>query len=553
MLAAVGAAVFCVVAFFVYSSLTSGDATADADSKESSNQLAVEEPAEPDVLSTAPAATGSEPAETPAGPTVTETIPIDNEPASIDWDVRNDPFSGGMPPGLNTGHLRPIQPGFSPWHFAASPDLKVAAVADANEIVEVWNLGSKKRQAVCRVPGEKIFAVALPEADTLVVWSAISGLQTFSTASGERNDQLEIPTRLEHGANVSAGLAVSPGGSYLALVRKGIRLYHTTDWKLSAILPEESPWSTLAVGFHPKGEKLIALEQTAAVPLRYRLMIRELKDGEPAEIVPPPRPGNLARADVSGPLYARAGAQNRLFLFWGGRAIVGEEGGRVVWLNARPHRLSVPLDFGSFWVAEADKPPEIAQMEWDQLEKAVKKFDFDRGSGQVSPDNGAAVRINVEATVGNQRDTVVGDLEVLLTERLRTQGFDVSVSGRATLIINYREKDGGPLTSLPYYDEQGERRAKPVSGSAKKTSPVVEIQWFAGDVKKKLWWRKFPVSSRDIVCTAEQAKLPPQEAYAQAALDAVKAELSGRILPYFMYKGLIGGSMELPLMTSKLK
>lgn len=476
---------------------------------------------------------------------VLPAVPIPEESDVVEWTALADPFAEDKPaPGLTAAHLKGIKLSITPRTLGADPALKVAAIGGADDAGVVWDLQSHKRLSTFEVPGEKIAAVAALSPERVIVWGSESGLMQFAADSGKPESRLAIPTE---GGHPECGLAVSPGGKFLALVRKGIRIYDTTEFKFSGLIPLPNGQQVLAFCFHPQGDKLLVVYDTQD-RLQYRLAIYELPTGQESAASRPLRAGSLRHAAVSGLLTPRVNEQNRMYLFLGARAVLSEEDGRLLWLNQRPPAFAMPLESGRLWIADG-KDAQMSQMDWDKMESTVRKFDFNREVSQINPDIKARIKVEVGSVATNSKPAVTAKLKGYLENWLAGQEMGTEGSADATLIVKYSERTGGRLTSLRVRGANGQETTKPADG--KLTEPEVEVTWHHDVLDMDLWQKKVRVRASDVVCA------PGQEGtagFAAAALDQTLVELGEVGIPYFVVKSLVGSkNEELPLVVSHLR
>lgn len=476
------------------------------------------------------------------------------EPDSVEWAVAVDPPQGGVPPMLDKDRISGLKPGFSPTTFGIDPTHQAAAVGAPKDNVEVFDLASGAYKCTRIVRGEKILAVAMTAPDKLLVWSDGAGIQRFAATSGksmEAEHKYSIPfSPIEGEAFPERGLSVSPGGNYMALVRRGLRIYRVDDGKLSGIIPTPVGEQVIGQGFTPDGKYLAVIYAATRRPFNYRVVPINVETGKPEESRIKTRPGDLLSEDLRGGIYFRQGKNGR-YLFLGNQFILNQDDGRIVSLVAQPPALAVPLQNGEYWTA-GKSGVGYGSVDWKTVEESVRSFDLAPGAVQFHPDFQVAVDVQVDSTSANDPAEVTARVKATMEQALKLQGFIVSDASSSKVIVRYSEAAGKAQTMLPFYDENGLVQQKMVD-SFEGVLPKIEVELFSGETKERLWWSgKLPVFPAEIVCTAEQAEMPAKEAFAQAAVDCAAARAAGLIHPFFYFKGILGTNF-LPVQANTLK
>lgn len=493
-------------------------------------------------------------AEAPTPTTPTKTTPEKNpdpepvaetEPDALPvWGGAVDPADPGSVAGpLALAKVEVLKPGFPVGSFAYDPSQKAAALgALKGGKIEVWNLDDGKLKCTAEVQQDDIVALAMPNPQKLIAWTAKSGMIAFNATTGTIEKAIPIPATAESGARYQAGLVVSPGGKYLSVARKGIRLYRTSDYKLAGIVPTPKDEQVISQGFRPDGTELVVVYQRRTAPFVITVALIGLADGKVDDELTKKRSGDLR--DNVGPLDFRTGDMNRQYLFVGNQGIMDGEGGRMVWRVRNAPLVLLPLDTGGQFFAidskGAIKTPKIA---WEKLDEALKQFSLNSGGVQISPDDPIALDIRVGNTV-NSDSVVKQRLEQIMTARLKTDGFSINPTATTKLVIDYSEKAAGKRSELDYIDKNGEMRTKKVD-PFNAIVATVKVSWTGYQ-----WSIGF--SEQDATNTEDQLSGPADKTFALGVLETVAGAVSSIDIPYFVAESALEGSVTLPHIVPSL-
>ena len=488
----------------------------------------------------------------PTGNTDPDPTPVavDNEPETVLWAGAPDAFLDGDLSPLPADRVAAIKPAFPIATFAFNPSQTIAAVgAKKGGQVEVWDIAAGNKKSAINVGQEQVLAVAVPNQQKVWVWSSDSGLQVYNAADGTPDRKLTIPVQ-DPLARPDMGMVVSPGGKFLALCRKGIRVYRTDTYALVGLLPPRKDEFPLAFGFNPDGAELVVIYQSTGAPALYRILPYDLSNGNADEELAKLRPGLID--DYAGRISYSRGEMNRLYLTLGDHYIIYGNEGHLVWTNKTPHPLAIPLEGGQFLVADAKGSVSTKKTNWEKLESAVKNMDLSRVPAAISP-NDPNVPIAVEVTakgVVNSDSLAKQRLEATISARLRAQGFVVDPMAKAKLIVTYTEQKGGTATKLNYYDEHNQPLARNYETPFATASATGRISWKTSQFD---WFQEYIVE--DNYNTADQllGNTSGDKIFAVGLLESAARQLTGMIIPIYRGEDALEGSIELPVKVSRLE
>lgn len=474
-----------------------------------------------------------------------------SEPDKIAWSVALD-GPAGTNARLDATGLEFANAGFVPMALAVDPAAKVA-VCGGNASVIAWDMPGKKVLGSWKVAGEKVLALALPSAEQLLIWSDRSGIRAVNPADGATVAPWPVPVS---GVDAEAcdpdrGIAISPGGKFAALVRKGIRFYKTESGELAGIVEVPAGQSVIGIGFAPLGDRLLVATQTDATQQTYRVGYVDLVTGESNLETASQRSGLLLDGNLRGLMHVIQG-KNQEFLLLGNVYLLKRDDGRLASaITKQPPTVCWPTSTTDVWVFEAPQS-RMAAFPMVRIERAARDFDRSGGAQVLGPGVGSELVVTASAVQLSTSEAAQKRVTEGLKQRFETDGLNVGTSGSSKITATYSEGPGPTIEEVNYIDANGVVQERKLAAPIKSCSPKIEMNMVNLDTGgKPFWWQTYLINPQDVVLTAAQAEMPIEAAYKEALLDLVAARLSGVRMPYFYADGINGSSL-LPIEAPRL-
>ena len=336
------------------------------------------------------------------------------------------------------------------------------------------------------------------------------------------------------------GVAISPGGRYLALISNDPHLvvFDLTTGKKAGELPISNPGHPEGLTFSPDGSELAGV---FAPGTDTKVIVWDVAKGE---VLVDHLIKGMVKLNTPGgqntPGHTLEWLPDGSAWLLYGHTLVDRNSGRLVW-TFRPAQ-------GDFYpgpriLLDADRmlatvgPPDSRRLEviplpWAKIDAAQKAIEA-KAPAHVRP--GQAVSLKVE--VGKVRfGTPEGTREQILkalTERLDADGIEVADGQPTVLHARYSEAAGETLREMTSNGPlPGFGRGTPTGRTVQATKAACDLAWEVSGSKKPLWTDHLDFDPKNLMVQGEATDAKARE----AVFGTVRGGLTGRLLPYFLPK-----------------
>ena len=335
------------------------------------------------------------------------------------------------------------------------------------------------------------------------------------------------------------GVAISPGGRYLALIsiEPHLVVFDLTTGKKAGELAIANPGHVEGLTFSPDGTELAGV---FAPGTDTKVLAWDVAKGEMVVdhlikgMVKLNTPGGV---NTPGHTIEWLPDGSAWLLY--GHTLVDRANGRIVW-TFRP----ADGDFypGPRILLDADRmlatvgPPEARRLQvvplpWAKIDGALKVIE---GKAPAYVRAGQPVSLKVE--VGKVRfgtpEGTRAEIVKALTERLAAEGIEVADGKETTLHARYSEAAGATLQEMKGNGPLPGFGGTPTGRTVQATKAVCELAWEAAGVKKPLWYDRIDFDPKNLMVNGEATDAKARE----AVFGMIRGGLTGKLMPFFIPK-----------------
>jgi hypothetical protein len=474
----------------------------------------------------------------------------DTEPTEIAWQVQAD--STETPATVPTAEqFANLFPEFRTRSFAFDPTGKLIGLGGNEGQVAIWNTETGEKTLTGKLGSEPIESLAVLAADRVLVWGQRSGIVPMTGAEGTAGTAWAAPVARPE-SNTTAGLAISPGGKYVAVVRNGVRVYLADSGNLVGIAPIPADHTVVGHAFSPDGQTIVLMAQRIYGLLNHSVVRVEMADGSANWDRAVSSPGDL-REKLNGPtLFRNVDFGSMQFLHVGTRYVVNVNTSELTLMLSRAPEVGVPLADGAIWDLSAETP-KIGQLEWAKMLNLVESRTQGRGLMPIGRGTRVALQIATPEVALGKPAEMNAALKAGLEQYLATQGMPVTPSGDTLLAVTYRQTAGEPTDVLMTVDADGHLFERKLETPVAAPTGTLNVTFTArGLGNETLYEQEIPVPAEYLIAPHEVATSPPEVAMAAAGQQAAILAFSGYPLTNWYRKEFTGGK-ELPVRQVKLK
>ncbi|QGJ71022.1 Hypothetical protein PBC10988_27250 [Planctomycetales bacterium 10988] len=468
------------------------------------------------------------------GPTRAENYEIDT---LTGWLVRREGFTFDLPRELNF-----VEAGFPIHHFAVDPTGTWAVGASEENLIACWDLTKRERVRTWEMQNEAVLAIALPKKDLLLVWGKAYGIQAVHPLTGSPLYTV-LPREFLAGAMPERGLAITSGGSYLALFhqeRNETRFYSVERGVPLGRVPIEENRELLGQGFTLDGEFLVRLLSSVPQRDRYEIEWIDLNSGQRrSEDGVLTRAGEVPYARLRGLLqFAEAGREELFYL--GNKALFNAGDGRLICSVTQPPLVLAPFQNRELWTARPDGKTRVSPILNEKLTANLFSYLQRRPLPQLHPLEPIGLQVEIPLDADKDASAMSAPLLTAMQERFVLNGMTVG-SAKNVLLLEYQENESSPLKEVAYREADSPRiLVESLETPLKRFSIEMKLSIHSNVLDQTIWQLRFRMPSRIILSTPPEDRSPAgwQEAWSVAARQSALDWIRQAQWPYFISQGI---------------
>jgi len=336
------------------------------------------------------------------------------------------------------------------------------------------------------------------------------------------------------------GVAISPGGRYLALISNEPHLvvFDLTNGRKVGELPIPNPGHPEGLTFSPDGTELAGV---FAPGTDTKVLVWDVAKGE---VVVDHTIKGMVKLNTPGgqntPGHTVEWLPDGSAWLLYGHTLVDRANGRIVW-TFRP----AEGDFspGPRVLLDADRmlatvgPPDARRLQviplpWAKIDAALKAIEA-KAPAHVRAGEAVSLKVEVGKVRFGTPEGTRAEILKALTERLEAEGIEVAEGRPTVLHARYTEAAGETLQVVRSNGPlPGFGGGTPTGQTVQATKAACDLTWEVAGGKKTLWADHMDFDPRNLMVRGEASDAKARE----AVFGMIRGGLTGRLLPYFIPK-----------------